>query len=1051
MRFWARFWFGYESVLILHVKHSRTRPEPPEPDQNPTRTSCCRMSREPLSVSDLLLCLESSELQELERVRTSINQQLSTDRGGAVLSSIVERYLDSSSSQVLLLLSSIREPHHKVLLEKLNEALTRPGNRAAAVTLLGHLIRKQPPWVHHISQAPVLPTLLRCLKTDGDVVVLVTGVLVLVVLLPMIPQAGKQHIYDFFDVFGRLASWSHRNPGQVSAAYLVHLHAAVYSLFHRLYGMFPCNFVSYLRLHYGMKENLDTFQEVVKVRTGSTELEPGQNLDTFQEVVKPMLEHVRIHPELVTGTQDYELDPSRWRCSEVHDIIMECCRLSLDPLEDTCYPAHPPHLDLSPAPQVWWPISSSGSSVGQLTLSSSHIQVDDVTWSPSSQCGLATPPPEAASPGPAPSLSRCTSISGVKCPSSDSVPVTTPSEGSHQPAGGLQVRPGVSVNEQQEDGRSLSSQVKQQPIRAQDETSLNHVVNGDLSSPDVRPPSSSSQFLLPTSTTSHSDSPGGPAPSPYDPAPTALGPTPSLPGPAPPYEPLFELALPHAATRFIRRKTQETLESAAGQQQQVEEERSTTSPLKVLEQMIVHGSDAHERLSRRSSTGSRSDRSHLGGNQPAPLGEELQRSQLLLVHSHLQYERFKRQQHAIRNRRLLRRVINATALEEQTVAMKAQLGVQDQEIRSLRSSLSEEQRRLDQLQQDGQTQTDRLLHQNQQLLLQQQRHQQEHQRLQSNLEDCHGRLRKLEAELQGANRKAKHAEHQLTQLGLKLCSSEQQQQQVLLLDKQLVLLRETNRALSRQLDEAAAHSRTEEAMLRRSAGNDFQRLKDCDVLQKQKLEAASHRMAELESQLARKDKLILELKKLLEETKSHSRAELSASESRCVALRRVSQTLQTEMLHLYSQVRLDTRTGSDTCTLPPLDAGSRNSPSAQDGNKPCPSSSSVVGIIKGAVEALSSSSPLSASPIDSPLAVGSFLEQQARRLFGQNDQSLEEEETEEVPAGSPPLGQEVEEATLLAGSPQTEPSAPAADLELSVCQRRGELGIMDYNESLPEF
>ncbi|XP_043968219.1 TSC complex subunit 1a isoform X2 [Gambusia affinis] len=974
------------------------------------------MSREPLSVPDLLLCLESSELQELERVRTAINQQLSSDRGGAVLSSLVERYLDSSSSQVLLLLSSIREPHHKVLLEKLNEALTRPGSRAAAIALLGHLIRKQPPWIHHISQAPVLPTLLRCLKTDGDVAVLVSGVLVLVALLPMIPQAGKQHIYDFFDVFGRLASRSYRNPGQVSAAHLVHLHAAVYSLFHRLYGMFPCNFVSYLRLHYGMKENQDT----------------------FQELVKPMLEHVRIHPELVTGTQDSELDPSRWRSCEVHDIIMECCRLSLDPLEDACCPAPSPHLDLSPAPQVWQPIGSSGSSVGQLTLSPSHIQADDVTWSPSSQCGLATPPPELASPGPAPSLSRCTSISGVKCPSPDSVPVTTPSEGSHQPAGGVQVRSGVSVEEQREDGRCLSSQVKQQPIRAQDETSLSHVVN------DVTPPSSSSQFLFLTSTTSSSDSP-------VDPAPSPSGPAPSAPGPAPPYEQLFELALPHAATLFIRRKTQETLASAAGQQQQVEEERSTMSPLKVLEQMIIHGSDAHERLGRRSSAGSRSDRSHLGG--PAPQGEELQRSQLLLVHSRLQYERFKRQQHAIRNRRLLRRVINATALEEQAVAMKAQLGVQDQEIRSLRSSLSEEQRRLNQLQQDGRTQTDHLLDQNQQLLLQQQRHQQDNQQLQSDLEDCHGRLRELEAELQGANRRAKHAEHQLTQLGLKLCSSEQQQQQVFLLDQQLVLLRETNRALSQQLDEAAAHSWTEEAMLRRSAGSDFQRLKDCDVLQKQKLEAAGHRITELESQMARKDKLILELKKLLEETKSHSRAELSASESRCVALRRVSQTLQTEMLHLYSQVHLDTHTGSDTCTRsPPLDAGSRNSPSAQDGYKPRPSSSSAVGIINGAVETLSSSSPLSASPIDSPLAVGSFLEQQARRLFGPNSQSLEEEEEEEeVPAGSPPLGQEVEEATLLTGSPQTEPPAPAADLELSVRQRRDELSIMDYNESLPEF
>lgn len=52
-----------------------------------------------------------------------------------------------------------------------------------------------------------------CPQTETDVVVLITGVLVLITLLPMIPQAGKQHIYDFFDVFGRLASWSYKNPG----------------------------------------------------------------------------------------------------------------------------------------------------------------------------------------------------------------------------------------------------------------------------------------------------------------------------------------------------------------------------------------------------------------------------------------------------------------------------------------------------------------------------------------------------------------------------------------------------------------------------------------------------------------------------------------------------------------------------------------------------------------------------------------------------------------------------------------------------------------------
>lgn len=54
--------------------------------------------------------------------------------------------------------------------------------------------------------------------------------------------------------------------GHVSEVFLIHLHASVYSLFHRLYGMYPCNFISYLRSHYSMKENMDTFEEVVKVQ-----------------------------------------------------------------------------------------------------------------------------------------------------------------------------------------------------------------------------------------------------------------------------------------------------------------------------------------------------------------------------------------------------------------------------------------------------------------------------------------------------------------------------------------------------------------------------------------------------------------------------------------------------------------------------------------------------------------------------------------------------------------------------------------------------------------
>lgn len=59
------------------------------------------------------------------------------------------------------------------------------------------------------------------------------------------------------------------------------------------------------------------------------------------------------------------------------------------------------------------------------------------------------------------------------------------------------------------------------------------------------------------------------------------------------------------------------------------------------------------------------------GPAGSPPSDEIHtlRNQLHLLHSQLLYERFKRQQHALRNRRLLRKVIKAAALEEHNAAM----------------------------------------------------------------------------------------------------------------------------------------------------------------------------------------------------------------------------------------------------------------------------------------------------------------------------------------------------------------------------------------------
>nr|XP_061836019.1 hamartin-like [Nerophis lumbriciformis] len=965
------------------------------------------MSKEQVqSVSELLLSLDSSDLQEAEQVRVAIVHQLNSDRGGAVLCSLVDFYLSSSSCQAVQLLSSVREHLHKPLLDKLNEVVSRPASRLSAVTLLGHMISQQPPWVHHVSRSPLLTSLLRCLKSDSEVLVMVPGVLVLVTLLPMIPQAAKQHIYDFFDVFGRLASWSLKNPGHAHFRHLVHLHAGVYLLFHRLYGMFPCNFISYLRLHYSMKENLDT----------------------FHQVVKPMLEQVRVHPELVSGTQDLELEPSRWRRYEVHDILMECSRVSLDPLESSCDSSALPHPDVDHS-HIGSPVSVSSPDHLQVCtpVHSMRLNVlddDDVTWSPSSECGLSTPPPETVTVSPAHPWSRADSVSGTKCPS---------------PAAAR------STDGTQDGGRPPEDkQVKQHPIRKGEDPDRNDVTTEDR----PRPPSSS--LLTSTPTPPASDIPPPPCS-------VSLCLTPPHPsnathsseegGPAPSYDFLFELALPRAAMLFLKRKAQEA------QEKTTQVEQTSASPLDLLDQLITHGHHTHASISNRLPACSKwLDGSHCGVSDQ---GEELQatRGQLLLVHTQLQYERFKRQQHAIRNRRLLRRVISAAALEEQSVAMQAQLAIQDQEIRSLRSSLDQEQRRYVELRQDtlGQQLRTHVQH----LEQQQKEQEQEHLRLRSQLQECQSRLRDLEEELQRANHKACNAEHQLSQLSLKLSGSDKLHQQMFLQNQQLLLLRQTNKTLMEQLEAPHQRSFTETSLLQGILGREYQSLKEAELQQRQKLEAANHRAADLENHLAKKEQLIADQKKLLDDTKRRSREELVACEGRGGALRRIVQTLQSEMLELYSQL--------DALSRP--DHGTPALPATQGHHKPRPSSS--VDVVNGVVTRLlppASTSPCSLSPIQSPLAVGSFLEQRAWQCFRPPppSQEAEEEEIEEVQSGSPLLGQEAE-AILLAGSPPTQgsmlpphgseapPPSEGADLSLAVRQRRRELSIMDYDDMAPQL
>ena len=54
----------------------------------------------------------------------------------------------------------------------------------------------------------------------------------------------------------------------LSQMHQLHLHVATYSYFVRIYAMYPCNLLSYLRQHYGQRDSLPVFNRTIRVSQG---------------------------------------------------------------------------------------------------------------------------------------------------------------------------------------------------------------------------------------------------------------------------------------------------------------------------------------------------------------------------------------------------------------------------------------------------------------------------------------------------------------------------------------------------------------------------------------------------------------------------------------------------------------------------------------------------------------------------------------------------------------------------------------------------------------
>ncbi|XP_066249925.1 hamartin isoform X2 [Euwallacea similis] len=261
--------------------------------------------------------LESSNKDTVENFKHSIRELFSKVQEPWLINGLYDYYLNNNSLRCMEMLITLRDPHHLFLFDRLCESIKNPKTevkvRVQALTLLGYIARSQPTWLYSLPEHALFKQILKFLINEAELIPLISALLLLIILLPMYPSyIGEHYLDDVFEIFRRLAAWNSQVPGKLGEDQMIHLQVALYALFLRLYGMYPCNFLSYLRSQFR-----------------------DRNDPVFCHTIKPMMDTVKMHPSLVTTSKESETTTERWKKMGVHDVIVECERFSLD-MTDRC-------------------------------------------------------------------------------------------------------------------------------------------------------------------------------------------------------------------------------------------------------------------------------------------------------------------------------------------------------------------------------------------------------------------------------------------------------------------------------------------------------------------------------------------------------------------------------------------------------------------------------------------------------------------------------------------------------------------------------------------
>ncbi|KAF9694616.1 hypothetical protein EKO04_007429 [Ascochyta lentis] len=264
----------------------------------------------------------------------------------------------------------------KLLLSALDELFVQKQHRMQALGLLSAFVRLQPPHLHLVLDTLLLQHLEKCLLIDTSTTVIELALVVLIMLLPHICGAltTNHHLPKLFLIYSRVLCWDKLSKPEDHN--MVHdqgekdfedseeedsdeendqaweqLQPAegeeggsptLMHYFTFLYGLFPLNFMSFIRksrkylksLNFPGARDFDLDQDLIHSRT-----EPYRNV------------HL-LHPNMFTTTIEEELSENRWLKSDPADVVTDCMDLCVAvsaTLED---PGPPPASKLPPIPPL---------------------------------------------------------------------------------------------------------------------------------------------------------------------------------------------------------------------------------------------------------------------------------------------------------------------------------------------------------------------------------------------------------------------------------------------------------------------------------------------------------------------------------------------------------------------------------------------------------------------------------------------------------------------------------------------------------------------------